>query len=285
MTWLRLGMAPFGLSLLIAVAAMAQGLPQTQTAGQTAGQTAHREIAAAETNLFAQAGGFHSQYQENIQPGDGEHGFTPGFTIGGGVLMPSALPNLDLYGAFSYEYTAGNLTYNGHYQPSGTPLTATDGAAFNRVEGRVGLGLPVAGGVAEAIPFLAGGYQSWNRNVTVTGGQGADEVYSSGMAGGGVKLDIPITATIVASGTAELLGLVGTHIEVSDYGIGSGMGDSAQERVSLGLDDALHGPLHVQASADWEHFNYAGSQPFDGIYEPSSTTTQFGVNLGLAYSF
>jgi hypothetical protein len=228
----------------------------------------------------------HTNYSEGAL--DSENGFTPGFGVGGSVLLPSANPDIDYYSALSYQFNAGNLTYNGHYLISGLPVTATDHAVFNNLEARLGVGLPMAGGALEAIPYVAAGYQSWNRNVENKGVIGTDEFYSSGMAGGGVKLDIPLTATVVASGSAELLGMFGAHISSDSFGIGFNMGNSAQERVSLGLDDALNGPLHLQASANWTHFNYAGSKPSVetyGLYEPLSTTTQFGVNLGLAYSF
>jgi hypothetical protein len=275
MRGLRFGIATFGISLLAAAPVLAQQL-----------QTSHAEIAAAETNLNVSVGFMHTQYSEG--PPDAESGYTPGFTVGGSVLLPSVWTNIDLYSSLAYQFNAGNLTYNGHYLVSGLPVTATDHAVFNHIDARLGLGLPLAGGALEAIPFLAAGYQSWNRNVENKGVIGTDEFYSSALVGGGVKLDVPITATVVASGTAEMLGMVGNHLSADSLGIGWNMGNSAQERISLGLDDALSGPLHLQASADWAHFNYAGSKPTAetyGYYEPLSTTTQFGVNLGVAYSF
>jgi hypothetical protein len=74
------------------------------------------------------------------------------------------------------------------------------------------------------------------------------------------------------------------------------MGDSGDERVSLGLDQHVSGPLHVFATASVEHFNYAGDKFNNNniivvgpnayqIAEPTSSTTQVGVNLGISYSF
>ncbi len=273
----NLGVAMFGMSLLAGVPVLAQQRNSSLS-----------EIAAAETNLYAGFGFQHDQYHENLSPGDDENGFAPGFIVGASVLLPTAWPDLNLYSALSYEFNAGNLNYGGHFLVSGAPVSATDRAVFNRVEGRLGLGLPLAGGALEAIPFLTGGYQSWNRNIDMPGSLGTDEFYNTGMAGAGLKLDIPLTASIVASGTAEMLGLFGANIDFNSFGTGSGMGNSAQERISLGLDESLGGPLHVTANADWAHFNYAGSHASaatGGLYEPLSTTTQLGVNLGLAYSF
>ncbi len=264
----------FGVSLLAAAPVLAQPV------------TTHAEIAAAETNLNLSVGFLHTDYSEG-QP-DSETGFTPGFGIGASVLLPSAWSNIDYYSAFSYAFSAGNISYSGHYLfAPNVALKATDRAVFNHIEGRMGLGFPLAGGI-EAIPFISAGYQSWNRNIDNKGTIGTDEYYSSAMAGGGVKLDIPVTATLVASGTAEMEGMFAGHISFDSFGIGHAMGNSAQERVSLGLDEALSGPLHFQASADVTHFNYAGSKPTAatyGLFEPASTTTQVGVNLGISYSF
>jgi hypothetical protein len=57
--------------------------------------------------------------------------------------------------------------------------------------------------------------------------------------------------------------------------------------VSLGVDDAVSGPLHVFATAGVTHFNYAGSKPSASTYVPSLGGALFEptVNLGVSYSF
>lgn len=272
---LGLGFSAFGLLLLGLAPAAAQEMT-----------TSHAEIRAAETNINFSANFMHTHYSEGAL--DSENGFTPGFGVGASVLMPSAFPNIDLYSALAYQFNAGSLNYEGQYLFSGQPLSATDNAVFNNIRGRLGLGFPLNGGAMEMIPYIALGYQSWNRNINNPGVVGTDEFYSAASAGGGVKLDIPLTATIVASGTAELSGIFAAHVQSNSLGLGFDMGNSAQERISLGLDDAVSGPIHVLASADLTHFNYAGSKPSASsyyFYEPLSTTTQVTVNLGVSYSF
>lgn len=276
MRFARLGVLTVGISLLALAPAAAQMFASP-----------HAEIAAAETNINLSIGFMHTGYSEG--PPDSESGFTPGFGVGASVLLPSAFTDIDLYSALAYQFSAGDLSYTGHYlfYPN-IPVTATDNAVFNNINARFGLGFPLAGGALEAIPYVTMGYQSWNRNDNNPNTIGSDEFYSAGMAGGGFKLDVPVTGTVVASGTAELLGMFGAHISNNDFGLGFSMGNSAQERVSLGVDDAISGPLHVQATAGWTHFNYAGSKPSDasyGLYEPLSTTNQVIVNLGVSYSF
>ena len=104
----------------------------------------------------------------------------------------------------------------------------------------------------------------------------------------GTKLDVPLTPGLVASVSAQYSGLVGSSVTLDDFDLTKGMGTTGDERISLGLDQAVSGPLHVFANANWEHFDYTGFKPTGASgqdQEPFSTTTQFGLNLGVAYSF
>jgi hypothetical protein len=250
----------------------------------------HQAITAAETSVNIAAAFMHTQYHENSDPnsGDDENGFSAAFQVGANALLPNIMVfNTDLYTSLSYEFSAGNLDYGGHYLISNAPAMATDRAVFNRIEARIGVGFPLAHGV-EVIPFFAAGYQAWNRNIETKNTIGSDEFYSSGLFGVGVKLDVPLNSVIVVSATGEFLGLVGTNITNNNFDFNHTMGPSGEERFELGLDYAVQGPFHVFGTAYLEHFNYSG---FKGgpntyyLYEPLSTTTQFGANIGVGYSF
>lgn len=258
----------------------------------------HAEIQAAETNLRISGGFMHTQYHENLQPGDDESGYTPGLGVGASVLLPftrNRPASPDFYAALDYDIDAGNILYAGHLQEEdgGAPLDATDHAVFQRIEARLGVGFPLENGI-ESIPFFAFGYQAWNRNDTSAETIDGGEFYHSGLFGLGWKLDVPVTPTIVLSGDGEFLALAGggiTNPEIG-YGLdfGRGFGVTPEERIELALDDQVAGHFHLFAKAFWEHFNYSGTHPeYYGdagyAYEPLSTTTQFGLNVGAAYSF
>jgi hypothetical protein len=254
-----------------------------------------QEVAAAETNVNISAAFMHTQYHENFAEGTGddENGYSSGFSVGASALLVNQMIfDTDLYTSLNYEFSAGNLDYGGHYLFTGLPATATDRAVFNRIEARIGIGFPLKYGV-EVIPFVAGGYQAWNRNIDDKGVIGTDEFYHTWLIGGGLKLDVPLTTKIVASATGEVLGLVGGGISLNNENINQKFGTSIEERLSLGLDYDVKGPYHIIGSAYWEAFNYAGSQPevyllgdeYYLVNEPLSTTTQFGASVGFAYSF
>jgi hypothetical protein len=246
-------------------------------------------VEAMETSIFLGGGLMHDQYHENITPGDEESGLTSELAAGGHVLVPAGGARaFDYYASLGYNYNPGSLAYNGH-DMAGNPLRATDEATFNRVEARLGIGMALPGG-SEVIPFLAGGYQQWNRVVQVNGSIGASETYRTALFGGGAKLDVPLTRNVVASGSAEILALAGGSITSNLPGIvisPGNFGVTPEERVELGLDDALVGPLHIYAQAYFTHFTYSGTHPdaTSQYYEPSSETLQEGINLGFGYSF
>lgn len=288
MIGLRFGRAALGMSLLTAAPVLAQDVPNFS----------HAEIQAAETNLNLSVGFMHTNYSEG--PPDSENGFAPGFGVGASALLPSAFQNIDLYSALFYQFNAGNLNYNGHEEnlltQAVTPAQGTDRAVFNRIEGRLGLGFPLANGQVEIIPYITAGYMSWNRNIDNAGPIGTDEFYRTALVGVGAKVDATVTSSLVLSASAQFSGLVASNVTFDSFDEGHTMGDSGDERVSLGLNQSVSGPLHVFASATVDHFNYAGDKFNDNniivagpyayqIAEPTSSTTQVGVNLGVSYSF
>jgi len=257
---------------------------------------AHNEIIAAESTLSLSAGFMHQQYHENLREGTGddENGFTYGMGAGISGLVPNPLLRADVYTALNFDFNAGSITYGGHYLFSGLPATATDNAVFNRLELRFGPGFMLDDGL-EVIPFAAGGYQAWNRNVNQKDEIGSDEFYRAGLLGGGVRLDYAATPQLVLSATGEILAVVGGGTRSNNLGLNFEFGPTGEERVELGADYAVSGPFHVFGTFDWEHFDYSGSKlsaatlDIGGFgykfYEPLSTTTQFGANMGVEYSF
>lgn len=208
-------------------------------------------VAAAETNVTLGAGFAQSSYSEHLTQGDADSGLNPALTAGAALLLP-ATGNFDYYAALRYNFSGGS------------------GSAANFAEARLGGGLPLAGG-AEIIPYLAAGYQSSN----ITSGGNA-VTYTSPLAGGGTKLDMPLTSRLVVSLGAEFLLLAGGSLATKIQGVtlsSSGLGVTPEEHVELGLDGAAYGPMHVFAQAWVTHFSAAG------------TNTQTGVNLGIGYSF
>jgi len=243
-------------------------------------------IAAAETQLRLGLSAGYGNYEENLFPQDTESGALVGFTAGASALVPSgmggALP--DLYTDLGYDFSAGFLNYNGNLQAPGyPPYQASDNAYYNTAIVRLGLGAPLSNGM-EVIPYIAGGYQNWYRNIGGAGGY--SEFYQAGLAGGGIKLDVATSPGFVLSASAEGLAVIGGGVSVPSQNFSADFGNSAEERVSLDADYRLSNAWHAFAGLGVTHYEYSGSKPgASGIYEPLSTTLQINSLFGIAYGF
>ncbi len=250
-------------------------------------QAANPAISAAESSAQLALTAGYSGYEENVFPQDTENGALLGFHAGVSALSPSGLGAIglpDLYSAIGYDFSAGFLGYHGNVQTAGyPPYHAEDTDYYNTAMVRLGLGRPLEGG-AEIIPYIAGGYQNWYRNI---GGQaGYNEFYQSGLIGGGIKLDFSSNPLLVWSVSAESLAEIGAGILAPSQDFSADFGSSAEERVSLDADYRFTNAWHAFAGLGITHYEYTGSKPnASGSYEPLSTTFQINSMFGISYGF
>ncbi|MBE7566244.1 hypothetical protein [Acidithiobacillus sp. HP-11] len=261
----------FALALIYPVAACAQ--------------EANSTILAANNAIGFAASDMLMNYQEHITPGpsDTESGWMPGFDIQLDNMNNAFVPNL--YWAIHYQYASGNIHYLGSYM-DGTPATGLDAATTNRVLAKFGIGIPWQSSVV-VTPYLAGGYQDWQRNLLGTGGY--DETYSAGLVGAGLLLQIAPTPRWVLGLDTELLAVVdgeNTSTGLMPYPVPIAFGTSGEEKIGLQANYHLRGPWHFFAGTAFTHFNYTGgTNPSAGIEEPSSSTNQFATDVGVAYQY
>jgi hypothetical protein len=244
-------------------------------------------IKAAETSVRLGLTAGYGKYEENVQPQDTEAGALLGFEAGVSSLTPTSIGRFgwpDLYADADDNFSAGLFQYRGNLQNAErTPYSARDASYYNTAIVRLGLGRPVSGN-AEIIPYVAGGYQNWYRNVGGRAGYG--EYYQAGLLGGGLKLDIVAGPLLVVSAAAEGYAVIGGMISVPSKDFSGNFGTSAEERVSLDADYRLNNEWHAFAGLGITHYVYTGSKASSlGVYEPPSTTFQVNSLFGLAYGF
>jgi len=262
------------------VAALVAGLVPPALAADPA-------ISAAETSVRLGLTAGYGQYDEDITPKDSEAGALLGLTAGVSALTPDGLGGYglpDLYTEVDYNFAAGFLNYHGNLQNAqSTPYQANDNAYYNTAIVRLGLGAPLAGG-PEVIPYLAGGYQNWYRNVGGNAGYG--EFYQAGLIGGGLRMDFSTGPDLVVSAAAEGFAVIGGSITVPSQDFSGNFGTSVEERVSLDADYRLTRTWHAFAGLGLTHYGYTGSKPGDsGAFEPLSSTIQVNSMFGVAYGF
>ncbi len=251
-----------------------------------AAHAADPAVTAAETSVRLGLAAGYGQYEENIQPQDKEAGALLGGTFSISALTPSGLGGgvPDLYANAEYDFSAGLFTYRGNLQgPGYMHYQAPDNAYYNTVIVRLGIGRPIYGN-SELIPYLAGGYQNWYRNIGGPSGVGA--YYQAGLVGGGLRFDITASPILVLSASAEGLAVIGGNVSAPSENFTGDFGTSAEERVGLDADYRLNGAWHAYAGLGLSHYNYTGSKPdSSGRYEPSSPTLQLNSMFGVAYGF
>lgn len=257
-----------------------------------AAHAADPAVQAAETSVRLGVTAGYGSYAENVTPQDTETGALLGVSAGVSALTPGPLARFgfpDIYSDLQYDFSAGFLNYDGNLNNSAqTPYRTADHGYYNNVVVRLGIGAPFIGGAfaggAELIPYIAGGYQNWSRNIG--GGRGYGETYQAGLVGGGLRLDLTRGPAFVVSAAAEGFVVIGGSVNVPSQNFNGQFGTSAQERVSLDADYRLTSAWHAFAGLGLTHYTYTGSKPGNsGIYEPLSTTFQLNSTFGVSYGF
>jgi hypothetical protein len=253
----------------------------------TLARAADPAIQAADTSVRLGVSAGYGTYAENVTPQDSESGALLGVSAAVSTLTPGPLVRFgmpDIYSNIQYDFSAGFLNYNGNLNdPGKTSYRTRDNAYYNNVVVRLGVGAPLSG-TFEFIPYIAGGYQNWYRNIG--GGHGYGEYYQAGLVGGGLRLDFAQGRAFVVSASAEGFAVIGGSVNVASQNFNGQFGTSAQERVSLDADYRLNSAWHAFAGLGLTHYTYTGSKAgTDGIYEPLSATLQVNSTFGIAYGF
>jgi hypothetical protein len=249
-----------------------------------AARAADPAISAAETSVWlGLTGGYgNDQGQDGSQMS--ESGALLGISTGISALTPSGLARYglpDLYTEVEYGFAAGFLNEHGNLNgPAASPYEAHDDAYYNTAIVRLGIGAPVDGG-REVIPYVAGGYQSWNRS---TAGNG--EYDQAGLIGGGLRFDVVSTPLLILSAQAEGLAVIGGETSVPSRNFSGSFGTGAQERVALDADYRLHGTWHAYAGLGVTHYGEGGERLGAKLSEaPLSSALQVDSMFGVAYGF
>ncbi len=244
-------------------------------------------ITAAETNVRLGVTAGYGDYEENLVPQDTGAGAVIGVSAGVSSLTPYALSGFDfpdLYADAGYDFSAGLMNDRGNLKNrAATPYQAQDDSYYNTAIVRLGAGAPIGAG-EEVIPYVAGGYQNWSRNVGGSAGYG--EFYRAEMIGGGLKIDFAGSPSLVVQAAAEAFAVIGGGVTVPAEGYDASFGSSAEERISLDADYRLTPTWHAFAGLGFVHYEYGGSKPDDsGRFEALSTTLQVNSMFGIAYGF
>ncbi len=248
---------------------------------------ADNAIIHADNEIGIAATGTLMNYQEKVPssvgPADTESGWMPGFAINYSNMSNIAGIS-NIYTAINFSRSSGDIAYKGavgytgHYRP----YRGTDSATVYDVTGRVGMGFNLANNMM-LTPYVVGGYQHWNRQML--GSAGYTEDYHAGLAGVGAMLQYAATPNLVITATPEFMAVVGGGMTPHIAGLTSAsFGTTGEEKIALDADYRVSGNIHLYGGLNYTHFNYTGG-PINAGSEPSSQTSLFAMQAGVAYSY
>ncbi len=245
-------------------------------------------ILAANNEVGIAAVGTLMNYQEHLpSPSDIESGWMPGFEVKYSLMgnhFKEFLSNM--YFAVHYQYNSSSISYQGAVGKR--PYDGTDAATTNRVLAKLGKGFELSNSMM-LTPYVAGGYQNWNRDLK--GRYGYTEDYSSGLIGVGAMFQYAATDRLVLTVNAEGLAMVGGGMTPHNVpGLGNTLGSasfgtSGQEKIAADLDYRVSSKWHLYGGLNYTHFNYTGGALKYGAIEPLSSTNLFSMDAGIGYQF
>jgi hypothetical protein len=244
----------------------------------------NNEIGIAFQNLW-------QWYNETYQGAqlDKETGSIPGFDAKFSV-MRDIWGISNVYAAVRYAYSSGTVTYNGALL-SGQPYVGNSGATINDVEVELGKGFLINPDLL-ITPLIEGGYRDWQRDVQGPGGYNED--YSNGYIGVGVRGDLALNDRLVLTGKLGLAATLGPSMTASGGALAAeglppttySLGNTGLFQVGVGADYLLADRIHLYGGLDYSHFGFGASNVNEfGLFEPSSTTSDFTIRIGFAFGF
>lgn len=257
--------------------------------GAAAAQTVTTALSQISVNAEYLSQNYHETDDAQNGAFDREIGTIPGVSVDAGYIASpyAALPNLFLGGEFEYNY--GNITYHG------TTLSGTariNGETKTRIENgyfEVGQAYYVLSPNLMMIPTIFWGQRDWNRDLE---GDYEVEDYRTMRLGAALHIAYSFTSRLTAIervGIAEMLAPdMQLNLDGSTYKFRQGAQPVAE--AESGFDYRIGANWHVRASADITGFTFGASNEVsystdEGLLEPSSSTTDVSVKIGVGYSF
>jgi hypothetical protein len=232
---------------------------------------------------------YYYDYKETLPPPlkSTESGWLPGIYLSYDYKKAS-----DIYFKLYGTIAGGNLTYDGTTF-SGTPASFNHSQFLFKFEGDIGYTAPINEKLL-LIPYTGYGYRYWRRGETETiaGVTFIKEVYTWSYVPVGIKVDYAIDDKWNIGGNAAVHFMFGGRMTAYFSETDSALPDL---EFDLGNVPAYYFEIPVSYKFDknwtitgtlWYEYSEIGkSNVVSGLYEPDSTTNQYGINVGVSYLF
>jgi hypothetical protein len=239
---------------------------------------------------------YHFDYEEDVPSPlkSKEEGWLPGFYLGYTYKKKD-----DPYTRLFMEYTNADTDYDGTTQPpEAMPIVDTTDNVFFRLEWDVGYAFD-SGEKSSLTPYIGYGYRYWKRGLG--GPSPFDEEYTWHYFPVGIRADFELSGKWNIGANVAMRFMFGGKMRAFLSQIDSSASDF---KVDLGDTTGWFAEIPVRyrfsdawscVGTPWYEYSEIGKSnqvyvisPGNSLrlwHEPASTTHQYGINVGLAYSF
>jgi len=249
-----------------------------------------QNVATALSQISANADYMSQNYHEadgynpytGLKVWDRELGTIPGASVDIGYLASPLTGVTNLYLGGSFQYNDGNVSYHGTSISGVYRINSTTGTRIDNGFVEVGKGFYIGSQDFMLVPTLFWGQRDWRRTLPSYW-----EDYRTERLGAAVRGALGLTDRLTLTGRAGVAATLYPDMQASIEvpGLKFRQGGDPVYEAEAGLDYLVVGNWHVRSTADISAFDYGQSNANDGFEEPSSSTVDISVKVGIGYSF
>lgn len=215
----------------------------------------------------------HFNYSESI--GDSERGWLKGYHLS----YKSQDKDTKAYWKVSYDHSHGNTVYDGALS-NGTPYKGTTTNTVSDTE--VTYGVPINEKATQYV-YAGIGTHKWDRNML--GQYGYDEQYSWDYLPVGYRYEYTAGNKVHGAIDASVQFMFNGKMDSSDIGGEFTLGNQPGFKIEAPITYQMSSKFGVVLTPWFQYSSIGESNVVMGYYEPHSMNHQYGVDLGLSYTF
>jgi len=187
-----------------------------------------------------------------------------------------------IYFSALVEYSKHDLEYDGTTMDGSQSLSFDDSQEYRRYEGNIGYTFNIAH-YASISPYTGLGYRTWDRSTDKD--MGYEEEYKWVYLPVGVKLILELGNNWRIEPNLAYRLMLDGEMEIKGTGLEFDLGNENGWHADVAVKYYFSHHWGIEFTPWYEKMKLGKSNVVDGYYEPESDTTQYGINLGVMYSF
>jgi hypothetical protein len=182
------------------------------------------------------------------------------------------------YWQIKCDITNQNTNYDGHYLSSGLPVQSTTENNINDVQAVYGI--PISDRKNQFV-YAGIGIRNWKRSLSAT----QNETYNWGYIPIGYRNEFKIDKKIDAALDIEVKYMFNGTMKDEENNRKFTLGNKPGFKVELPITYNMNSIWALKVTPWYEYSAIGASDVISGYYEPDSTNNQYGMNIGVQYSF